>query len=63
MSHTSCWNGPRNFLRNVKLKCNELFNANQVKDLGLGTLKNVDFKLKTKPVEIPKFCKAWLLPR
>ena len=59
----SCWNGPRNILRKVKLKCNELFNTNQVKGVGLGTLKNVGVKLKTKPDEIPKFCKAQLLPR
>ena len=43
-------------LNNVLLQQKNVFNSE------LGTLKNVEVKLKTKPGAIPKFCKAHPLP-
>ena len=43
-------------LNNVLLQQKNVFNSE------LGTLKNVEVKLKTKPGGIPKFCKAHPLP-
>ena len=39
-------------LNNVLLQYKKIFNSE------LGTLKNVEVKLKTKPDEMPKICKA-----
>ena len=43
-------------LNNVLLQYKNVFNS------GLGSLKNIKVKLKTKPDAIPKFCKARPLP-
>ena len=49
------------FVDNVQLN-DILIQYKNVFNSDLGTLKNVEIKLKTKPNSVPKFCKACPLP-
>ena len=49
------------FVDNVQLN-DILIQYKNVFNSDLGTLKNVEIKLKTKPNSVPKFCKAHPLP-